>query len=202
MPRLNISIVITFFLLHSLSISAQENEWKLRKSKDGIIVYTREDASTGNIAFKSSIAIETSFESLVIVFKDVDGFSNWMADTKESSVLKKISELEQIIYLEANVPFPLENRDLPIYQKITLTDTKVEISWIGEADYIPKKDGITRIEQAIGSWEFIQLPKNNVRVNYQFVANPGLKIPNWIINIFIVDGPFETLKNLNKYLGK
>ena len=82
---------------------------------------------------------------------------------------------------------------MPLFQKIVKTDKGVKIFWTGKPNYIPQKKGITRIEEATGSWIFIPVSKNKIMVKYQFVADPGLNIPNWIINLFIVNGPYKTL---------
>ena len=193
---LNITLLCITLILSSNYISAQDNNWDLKKNKDGITIHTREDKTTGNIEFKASIVIETTIDTLLGVFKDVENYKEWMADTKVSKTLKKISDTEEYIYFEAKVPWPLENRDLSIYQKITVTSESTNISIIGKPDYIPHKKGITRIEKAIGSWNLILLPNNEVKIVYQFMADPGINIPNWIINLFIVDGPYKTLTNL------
>jgi hypothetical protein len=54
------------------------------------------------------------------------------------------------------------------------------------------------MEKANGSWEFVKLSNGEIKVTYQFLADPGFNAPNWIIYLFIVDGPFKTLTNLKK----
>ncbi len=191
-----IKLLIVVFISSISTVSAQGNKWDLKKEKNGILVYTRTDEATANVEFKANITIDTTIDTLLSVFKDVENYKEWMADTKISKTLKKISDTEEYNYFEAKVPWPLENRDLSIYQKTTLTSKGVTISLIGKPNYIPHKKGITRIEKALGSWQFIPLPNNKVKVIYQFMADPGLNIPNWIISLFIVDGPFKTLTNL------
>lgn len=189
-------ILLVLLSFNITSIFAQVNEWKLRKDVDGIVVYTREDKTNGNVEFKATAIYETRIDTLLKIFHDVEGFTNWMADTKVSKILKKINSSENYLYLETEVPWPLKNRDISFYQKITRTSRSTKISLIGEPNYIDHKTGITRIENASGYWEFIPLPNNKVKVIYQLSADPGLNIPDWVLNLFIVDGPFETLSNL------
>lgn len=196
-PKYHIIILLIVILVYSnLNAFGQKNKWEFKKNEDGIVVYTREDKVTGNIEFKASIELETTIDTLLKVFKDINSYTEWMAETKVSKILKIISNTERYIYFEADVPWPLENRDMPILEKTTITSKGAKISLTGKSNYIPEKKGITRIEEAVGSWEFIPLPNNKVKVIYQFVADPGLDIPNWIINLFIVDGPYKTLTNL------
>jgi len=191
-------IVMVLFCQNLTLALAQSNEWALKKDKNGIKVHTRVDETSGNIAFKASAILETDIDILLQTFHNVEGYSQWMADTKISLTLKQINEFESYIYFEAQVPWPFENRDIPLYQKIVKADGSIKISLVGKPDYIPQKKGITRIEKGIGSWEFISLVNNRVQVTYTFLADPGLNIPNWVINLFIVDGPYKTLINLKE----
>ncbi len=196
-PKYYIIILLMAILVYSNSnVFGQNNKWKLKKSEDGIEVYTREDKVTGNVEFKASIEIETTIEALIKVFKDIDAYTVWMEDTKKASILKKINNKEQYIYIEVDTPWPLQNRDMPLLQKFIKIDDGIKIKIIGKPNYIPHKRGITRIEKVIGSWKLIQLPNNKIKIIYQFMADPGLNIPNWVINLFIVDGPYKTLTNL------
>jgi len=190
---ITIIVILTHF---ANSISAQNNSWTLKKNENGIIVHTRENITTGDIEFKASIIIETSIDTLLKIFYDVDNYKKWMADTKVSEILKKINNTEQYIYFETQTPWPLENRDVLLHQQFKKNNNSSLITLTGKSLYIPHKQGITRIEKAMGSWEFIQLPNNKVKVIYQFMADPGINIPNWVINLFIVDGPLHTLTNL------
>lgn len=194
--HINTLTLIVLLISNISTVFAQNNTWFLQKSKHGITVYTRENALTGDIEFKANVTIKTTIDTLQKVLKDIEAYTNWMADTKKSSVLKKINSTEQYIYIEALMPWPFENRDMPLLQKYTKTDNGTKIILTGKSLYIPEKQDITRVEKAMGSWELIQLPNNKVTVIYQFMADPGLYIPNWVITLFIVDGPYKTLTNL------
>ncbi len=191
-----IMFLMVILAFNNTKVFSQENNWKLKKNKNGIEVYTRKDKTIGNIEFKANIELETTIDTLIKVFKDVNAYTEWMADSKVSKILRTISNTERYIYIEVNVPWPLENRDMPIFEKTTITSKGVKIVQTGKPNYIPKKDKITRMEEVVGYWQFIPLPNNKVKVTYQFMTDPGLNIPNWIKNLFIVDGPYKTLTNL------
>jgi hypothetical protein len=188
--------LISILVYSNSNVFGQNNKWELKKSENGIKVYTRKDKVTGNVEFKAITEIETTIEALIKVFKDVNAYTKWMADTKKSKILKKVDSNKQYIYIEAESPWPFQNRDMILFQKITKTKNGTKIEIIGKPNYIPYKKGITRIEKVIGSWKFIQLQNNKIKIIYQFMADPGLNIPDWVINLFIVDGPYKTLMNL------
>lgn len=189
-------VLLLLFYFNMTLLFAQVNEWDLKKDENGIAIYTREDENSGNIEFKAIIILKTNIDKLLKVFLEVDNYTDWMADMKVSKTLNMISDTSRYIYYEAQVPWPLENRDLPVYLQITKSEKVTKISLEGKPNFIPNKEGITRIEEAIGSWKFTDKTNNKVEVIYQFLADPGLNIPNWIIHLFIVDGPYKTLLNL------
>jgi hypothetical protein len=59
-------------------------------------------------------------------------------------------------------------------------------------------DDYLRIEISQGSWIFKKIDDNRVEVIHQFMSDPGGNIPKWIVNMFIVSGPYKTLENLKE----
>ena len=100
------------------------------------------------------------------------------------------------MYFEIKSPWPLENRDMLIFEKTVITNKGTKIFLNGKADYIPQKKGIVRIKYITGYWKFLPLENNTVYVEYRFSADPGINAPKWLINLFIVEGPYKTLMNL------
>lgn len=196
----NLILSIVIFLANLSNAIAQGDKWNLKKNRDDIIIYTRANTITGMVEFKAITIVETTIDTLLKVFKDVEGYTKWMSDTNVSKTLKKINHNEQYLYLEFEVPWPIENRDIPIYQKITRTDNFTKISLIGKPNYIPPKKGFTRVKKSIVSWEFIPLQSNRIKIIYKYMGDPGINMPSWIINLFIVEGPFKTLSNLKVIL--
>lgn len=60
-------------------------------------------------------------------------------------------------------------------------------------------DGFIRIKEIRGQWLIKFIDNENCKVTYQFMADPEGFLPGWVVNLFVVDGPYKTLKNLQKY---
>ena len=189
-------LFIAILIYSNTNALGQENKWTLSKKSDEVTIYTREDKATGLVGFKASVEVESDIETLIKVINNVEGCTDWVSDIKVSRTLSTISNNEQYLYFEASMPWPLENRDLPIYQKTIITSKGAKISLVGKPDYIPHKNDIIRIEEAIGSWELISLPNNKVKVISRAMIDPGVNVPYWVIRLFIVDAPYKTLMNL------
>ena len=47
-------------------------------------------------------------------------------------------------------------------------------------------------------YELVPLDSNNIRVTYTLALDPGGDIPDWLINMTIVTGPYESTLKLQK----
>lgn len=185
-----------------ININAQTSDWKLAKNENGIQVYTRKTDASPIKEFKATVIINTDLNTLIETLNNVENYPKWMADCKYAKTLKQVNGNVRYDYIEVNVPWPLENRDIIFSYKSKLDSNKYVAELTSQSDYIDKKEGITRIIKATGKWALSKKSKNEIAVTYQFLGDPEGSIPTWIINLFIVDGPYKTLGNLKEYLKK
>lgn len=197
--------LIVLFILPTNSNYSQTNStegWKLAKDKKGIQIYTRQMADSKLKEFKANTSIKTSVDKVIATLQDVDNYHKWMVYVKTSILLKKISEDECYVYSEAKLPWPFSNRDISnhinVYWSVEKDTATLTIN--GIHDYIPEKDGIVRMPVSKGLWYVYQLDKHTTKIEYIYGGDPGGSIPSWVVNLFIVDGPFKSLVNLKKYL--
>lgn len=191
-------ILVFFLFVISENCFSQEADWELRKNEDGIRVYTRKKEDSKAIEFKAVTSINAPVSNLIRILKDVEAYHLWMADLKIARKLKSISENEWFTYYIASVPWPLENRDVIFFVQLFNINGKTILSLKSKADFVPKNKDYIRINFAEGKWIFTPEGENKTTVFYQFYADPEINVPIWITNIFIVKGPFDTLKNLKK----
>ncbi len=175
------------------------NEWELRKDKNGIKVYTRTNTNSGIVEYKAETTAKTEISKLIKVVNDVENYPDWMANCESASVFNKINDSIRTDYLKTKVPWPMDDRDIVLEYRI-VNNTEYYYSAIMNSvpDVIPEKDNIVRIKEAKGVWVFKKKDKYSVEIIYQFYGDPEGNIPSWIINMFIVIGPYETLLNLKK----
>jgi ribosome-associated toxin RatA of RatAB toxin-antitoxin module len=167
--------------------------------EDGIKVYTRKTDEFPIKEFKATTTLSTDFNTVLKILANIEDYPNWMADCTYSKTIKTVNENERYDYVKTHVPWPLTDRDM-IWHFNCKTDLEKEeyvaIS-TSKPDYIKEMKGLERLKKGRGRWELKGID-NKVKITYQFAADPGVAVPNWIINMFLVDGPFETLTNLKK----
>ena len=66
-----------------------------------------------------------------------------------------------------------------------------------EPNHIPLTRGLVRMQIAKGSWLLTPLPEGT-KIVHTYHGDPMIRVPAWLVNRFVVDGPINTLANLRK----
>lgn len=199
---------LIFFLpvlaLFSFVQEKQESKWELRKFENGISVYSRTAEGSNIKELKSVFQIKTSLSSIVALLDDFESYPQWVYRCAKSSTLKKTSDQELIHYQSVAPPWPVSNRDIIV--KVDLTQDPVTKVILQKStcipDYIPRVEGHIRVVLFKALWTLTPLKNGLVNVEYQLLLDPGGMVPAWVINLGIVDGPYETELKMKKWLFK
>ncbi|HEY9114288.1 MAG TPA: START domain-containing protein [Bacteroidales bacterium] len=179
---------------------AQETDWKLEKEKDGISVFTREVGGLKIKEFKATATIRTNTEFLVAMVLDAETYVDWIDKMEVAEIIEKVNSNEFYIYSEVDVPWPFENRDIVTLNKVNRNhengSVKIEIAAV--TGKVPEKEGVVRMPESGGFWQFTPQKDGKTAVVYQYLADPGGGIPDWLVNAFLVDGPYKTLENMKR----
>jgi hypothetical protein len=183
---------------------SQLNTWELKKEQSGISVFTRNIESSSFKELRSSVTIKTSLSSIVALLNDWESYPKWVYRCGKSSTLKTISENEVIHYQTVIAPWPVDSRDFVVDVKLTQDPlTKIiTIVSVPYPDFIPKTEDMVRIRDFRASWTLIPMKDGFVEVNYQLLVDPGGYVPAWLVNLAVVDGPYETKLNLKNWVMK
>jgi hypothetical protein len=191
------SILVAFFILPTLFV--QESEWELKKDEAGIKIFTREVEGTNIKEFKASTIINASSETLYNIILDVENYPKWIEDVGYAEKLHHIDG--QIgMYYQLKLPWPIKDRDMAMVSNINLRDNNsILFDLEGKTSLKDEDKDFIRITEINGEWSINPIDKNKSEVTYRFLADPEGFLPAWVVNIFIVDGPFKTLQNLEEY---
>ncbi|MGZ4054989.1 MAG: START domain-containing protein [Bacteroidia bacterium] len=198
-------IFFTLLLLFSFKSYQEENDtWQLKKSESGISIYTRDAKNSNFKELKSVTYFKTSLSSIIALIDDFESYPQWVYRCGVSKTIKKNSDKDFIHYQSVTAPWPVDNRDFVVHVKISQDpDTKVVNQTVTcIPDYIPKVPGHVRITEFDARWTLTPLKDGTVKTEYQLLVNPGGAIPAWIVNLAVVDGPFETALNMQTWVMK
>jgi len=178
---------------------AQVGEWKLAKDKNEIKIYTRERAGSDIKEFKAITMTTANMEQLESHMLKVVEYPAWQANVTSSNILEQISPTEMYIYYTSDLPWPVGDRDV-IAHCVRTADEKGSVTYTlyGTPDFIPMTEEFIRIPESLGSWQFIPESDGIVKIIYRFYGDPAGSLPAWVINLYIVDGPYETLMKLKE----
>jgi Icc-related predicted phosphoesterase len=201
-------ILIPWCLFFSSSIveinSGYDLDWKLKKEKDGIKVFTR-DIKNSNLKELRIIAsfAQTNLSEVLSVLKNVSSYKDWVFNCVESKEVAVLNENEVVSYYKFDFPWPLSDRDIYIkadtkidYEHKTALITTTSIPGFGE-----KTEDVVRVEHHLNSWSLKEVG-DHVDVTYYLKSNPGGKIPDWVINLAVDKGPTLTITNLRELIQK
>lgn len=189
-------ILITLFNSHVL---AQHQSWELAKSGNGIEIFTRERDGGKIKEYKALLVVNSPIHRVEKLLDNVNEYPNWQDNCDYAKVIEKPSANVQYERYYTDTPWPIADRDLVMKMvKVKKNDGSISYKRISAPDKFPIDKDFMRIQAAGGEWLLEPLGENQAKLTYQFYADPGGSVPAWLVNSFIVQGPFNTFTNLKK----
>ncbi len=183
-------------MAHANPPSVQADRWELDKQKSNIRIYTQSIEDSQVKAFKGVTLINAPLDQVMTVMEDTSILSEWMPDVISAKLLAHDGNTK-VQYVQTDIPWPGKNRDGAYQLTLKQTSSEVVIQIWAVPDYLPKNPDFVRIPYASGFWQLVAL-ENQTEVTYQLHADPGGKLPAWLINQFATDTPYKALINLTK----
>ncbi len=197
-----ISRILVTLSLFLYSFASAQTTWELAKEKNGIKVFTRKETNSKFKSIRVEATLNGTLDKLLRVLMDAGSNKNWVYNTNNSYIIKRLGTYETISYTETNVPWPGSNRDIPLHMHL-IPDRKsntLKVITKGEPEAIPQKKGIVRIPYFNSWWDVKYDGRNKLSIVYFLEMDPGGSVPAWLVNMFIAKGPYETFTGLVKVM--
>lgn len=174
-------------------------------AEDGITVYVRDVDGQKLPTFRGEGVLPGSILDVLAVFKDGARHTDWMHSCKESVIIKRISELEALVYNRTGAPWPISDRDAIVHAKLTYDVEKRE-AWnhfkTVETPLRPPVDGVVRMPLIDGFYHLLFIDPDHTAIVYQVTADPGGWIPTWLAKMATKRLPYRTIKALRDQVRK
>ncbi|HWY11063.1 MAG TPA: hypothetical protein VN026_07050 [Bacteroidia bacterium] len=196
-------IFLAFIISFVCCSQNNKYDWNLKKSENGINVYSRKTESSAFKELKSVVYIKTSLSSIITLIYDWENYPKWVYKCGRSSKLKSVKDT-MVHYQTVVVPWPFENRDFiasTVFSQDKLTDI-ITITSVNNPKFIPEVKSHQRITELKAIWTLVPLKEGNVQITYQLFVNPGGSIPAALVNFAAVNGPYETMVNFKEQIMK
>ncbi|MDR6715190.1 hypothetical protein J2W83_004830 [Pseudomonas hunanensis] len=178
-----------------LAPAAWAEEWKVAKDEGGIKVSLSEVAGSEYKAYRGVAVIKAPLAKVRALQEDVAGACAWVYECKSQKLLKHEGD-QSWTYTQFNTPWPVTPRDSVLHiTTVEGADGSLTRTLEEQPKYLPEEKGFVRVAQVQGFWKLV--PKgDSTEVTYQVHTEPGGSVPSWLANKFVVDAPFNTLRQL------
>jgi hypothetical protein len=196
--------IIIFFFTLMLSGPLTAQSWDFVKEKNGIKIYTYEEAGKSLKSYRGVTDINATAENIFAVIEDVNNTDWWDKNLTQIQVLLYEKYKRAQYYLVYNLPWPVIDRDLCVDVTVTIDPVTGErkITAVPLTGVIPERNNMVRIKDYLQTWTIIPAGKEITHVVLEGFVDPAGSIPDWISNMLIVDSPFKTISGVRERMQK
>ncbi|PLX05599.1 MAG: hypothetical protein C0594_07040 [Marinilabiliales bacterium] len=201
MRSISFLFLVICFSMYSFG---HDDNWKMSKNESGIVVHTKNNSSSRIKEVKASAIMNCEISEITAAILDVSKYTNWVYECSVSNLIRENSKIDKVYYLVTNVPWPVSDRDMVFHIKagINKNNHSVEITAVTLKDEIPEKEGMVRVNYSMIKWEIKQIQPGKIELLYWLKGDPGGEYPDWILEMFMVSGPFNSIKALKTIVEK
>ena len=181
---------------------AGSKDWTLVKNSDDIQIYTKPVAGSNLKELKIITKFEHNIDALLTLITDIPAQPSYIFGCTSAKRVGTATEYDQYFYQTLYMPWPFTNRDAVCKQAVhpKSRHDDLAINTKHETGIVPESSDFQRIHTMSSSWRFIKISENLTSAEYKLRLNPGGSVPNWLVNMFIDKGPFNTILNMRKLL--
>lgn len=189
--------------LDELRGTAAFNEWDLVKhdQRRNIKAYSKREDGKNVRSFKLDYLVEASLTTLGRVYLDVENYTRWFWQVRDSKIVKKVSPTEFYYYVMHDAPVTLPDRDAYIHVTIEPYTHKrgfASMTLKAVPDFAPPKPPLVRMKAEDMIVKFTPIDKDQVRVEVEGYIDPGGAAPGWAINAVQRQAPYYTVIGLQR----
>ena len=194
-------LFLAILLTYSTDIAAQ-GDWELKRERKGITIYVREQEDNPLKEYRAQAEIPQPFRDALDFFTDLKRHPDWVFRCTGFTIIKTREDNQVWYHTTYDIPWPLKDRDLTVKAVIRNRpeESFCEMLTTGiHMDY-PKKDGIVRMPAYREKVVLEKIDSMNTLFIAEGFTDPGGKVPPWLVNMFLVDGIYESVEKAREIL--
>jgi hypothetical protein len=179
--------------------------WQLVEDDDGIKVWSLEIPDKDLPGFRGITMVNATIDELLAELLDFKSHPEWMWNTLESRLVKRLSDTRAIIYNLVNAPWPVKDRDMVMESDYRFTPDHKALT----IRFQQSKDGdvpipwrVVRVPRIEGFYRFWSESPTRTNVLYQVEVDIGGNVPNFSARRYARKLPYETLEALRERVEK
>lgn len=180
--------------------------WEDLGTDGGIHVWQRRVPGTSIIEVKGRAEVDANYKRILAVLHNAERRKVWMAYCRENYELDLSTKTLTRFYVRTHVPLPfVSDRDVVLESRVQLfpaqRTVRVEMTQVDDVR-APPRAGVVRMPTLKGYFKIVRLNEARTGIEYQMAADPGGKIPKWLVHLGAKRAPIKTLRNLKRELHK
>ena len=197
------SFLIAFSIHAAPALDPNDTEWELQKDEDNIQVYFKDVENSDIQAFMGKMEMNASVSSIVKVMQDDDTCVDWVQGCISARGVNESTFRESIQYGVNHLPWPADDRDYvnTVSTRDNAETGEIIISLEAVAGHVPISDNVRLTKMNI---RYYLLPISDKKTEVIWVQHtePGGNIPDWLVNMLLIDIPFYSLTRLEAVAQK
>ena len=170
-------------------------DWTPAKEQDGVSVATAKIGDSKFVAFRAETYMRATVAQILSVLTNHETYPEWYDNCKETEVIEWGDDHSALVRVTVKTPFPLANRDAVNYVTIETAAEGTLVRMVSQPERAEEVKGLVRMSVADGAW-WLEPQGEGTRVVHFYNADPEARVPAWMVNRFVVDGPIKTLTRL------
>ena len=189
-------------MLTTVLESVGQGNWKLKRERNGITIYVREQPDSPLKEYKARAVLERPIEQVYAFLADLKRHPEWVFRCTGITVIEVPDEQRTRYHTVYDIPWPMKDRDLIVEAVFTASEGGLKFQSLSEEiniDY-PLEEGVIRMPD-YREWVVLEkIDSLNTLFMAEGYADPGGKVPPWLVNMFLVDGIYDSVSKARKIL--
>ena len=199
--RLSITCMV-LLVLFPVAILGQAG-WKLKREKNGISIYVREQADSPLKEYRARAVLAHPIQQVSEFHSDLERHPEWVFRCTGLAIIEGKGEQKVRYHTTYDIPWPMKDRDLTVEAVITHHAGGKKIESLTEdimLDY-PVEKGVIRMPAYL-EWVILEeIDSMNTLFIAEGYADPGGTVPAWLVNMFLVDGIYDSVIKTREILN-
>ncbi|MFM2291194.1 MAG: hypothetical protein RIS29_1007 [Bacteroidota bacterium] len=184
--------------------TASGQNWSFVKEKNEVKIYTRPMEGSGLKACKGVADINATALEVYTLVEDLNHTEWWDENLKIKKMFFYEKNKRARYYLQYNLPYPLVDRDLiaDVSVRADFDNNVFKIYAKPVSGLVALKKNFVRIQDYQQSWTITANDAHSAHIEMECLLDPGGVVPDWLINMVMVNSPSNSINNIRKQLEK
>ncbi|MFD2228981.1 START domain-containing protein [Alkalimarinus sediminis] len=186
-----------------ITLDPNDPSWELQKDEDNIQVYFKDVAGSDIKAFMGKTVMSASLSSILKVMKDENTCADWVQGCVSAKPLEGQTFNHALQYGINDLPWPADDRDY-VNQVSIVDDIQtggIKVSLEAVQGHVPVTDNV-RLEKMTIRYFLSPVSETETSVVWVQHTEPSGHIPDWLVNMLLIDIPFYSLTRLERVANR